>query len=340
MAKIKKAISMLQHSPASIRAFIASLRYRVDKDAMRFVVQNLKDLPAKPPSGQRKLILFAHYDPKDEVDDYVHFYVEKLYSLGATIIFVSGSPSLKKESAAKIFPYCSGIYTRRTLSLDFGSWHLAWRQMKQKGWQLESFDQFLLVNDSVYGPLFDLQEMFSQFVGADMYGVTESREQGPHLQSYFLLWNLNQKTRSFIEAFWRDFRYVVRKQELIKRCELGLSEQARNWGLVQKAYISDAEARQAAELQVDHEHKAEISAGNINNSLYLWDVLIADLRCPFLKTDLPRRNRYSSAKIRELSVFLKQSTEYDPALIERNLERIGARPNRRGATASGRSREK
>jgi hypothetical protein len=78
---------------------------------------------------------------------------------------------------------------------------------------------------------------------------------------------------------------------------------------------------------------AEVSAGAVNNSLYLWDVLIADLRCPFLKTDLPRRNRYGSAKMLELSPFLQQWTEYDPRLIERNLERIGIEPSQSG-TAS------
>lgn len=326
MNRARKALALLKKSPEFIRAAIACARYRIDKNAMRFVVQNLKDLSDKPPAGRRKLILFAHYDPKDEVDDYVRFYIENLYSLGSTIIFVSGSPDLKAESAASIAPYCSGIYTRRTLSLDFGSWHLAWQLIKRKGWTLESFDQFLLANDSVYGPLFDLNEMFSQFEGADMYGVTESNEQGPHLQSYFLLWDLNPRTRSFLEAFWLDFRYVVRKQELITRCELGISQQARKWGLRQKAYISDEEARQAAIQRGDHQYLAEVLARNVNNSLYLWDVLIAELRCPFLKTDLPRTNRYGSAKILELSAFLRRCTEYDPALIEGNLKRIGLKP--------------
>jgi lipopolysaccharide biosynthesis protein len=333
MSRVKEAIALLQRSPELIRAYIACIRYHVGKDAVRFTVQTLKDLPAEPPKNAKRLVFFAHYDPKDEVDEYVRFYLEKLYQLGSTIIFVSGSPFLKANSAAKIAPFCSGIYTRHTLSLDFGSWHLAWQQMKRRGWQLEAFDQFLLANDSVYGPLFDLQEMFSAFEGADMYGVTESKEQCPHLQSYFLLWNLNPKTRSFIEAFWREFRYVVRKRELIKRCELGLSQRARRCGLRQKAYISDAEARTAAAQHGHHQHMAEVSAGAVNNSLYLWDVLIADLRCPFLKTDLPRRNRYGSAKMLELSPFLQQWTEYDPRLIERNLERIGIEPSQSG-TAS------
>ncbi len=269
------------------------------------------------------LVLFAHYDSQDEVDEYVRYYLEKLYLLGSTIVFVSGSPKLKPETVAKIEPFCAGIYTRHTLSLDFGSWHLGWQQIQKRGWRLEDFDRLLLANDSVYGPLFRLEEMFSQFVGADMYGVTESKEQCQHLQSYFLLWDLNARTRRFIESFWREFRYVIRKEVLIKRCELGISMRAREFSLRQKAYISDAVARETAAQYNDHEHVQEVSAGNVNNTLFLWDVLIARLRCPFLKTDLPRRNRYNSVKMLNLSSFLREWTEYDPTLIEHNLERLG-----------------
>lgn len=322
--KSGKAIALFR-SPEQRRDYVACLRYRLTRDAVQFTVKTLKELPDEPPQGRTRLVFFAHFDPHNQVDEYVRFYIEKLYSLGSTIIFVSGSPDLREESAAKVAPYCAAIYTRRTLSLDFGSWHLAWQQMKRKHWRLESFEQLLFANDSVYGPLFDLSEMFAEFHGADMYGVTESKEQEPHLQSYFLLWSLNPRTRSFIEEFWKNFRYVVRKETLIKRCEIGISQQARKWGLQQKAFISNAAARHAAALYEDHEYKAELRAGDLNNTLYLWDVLIAQLRCPFLKTDLPRRNRYGSEKLLELSSFLRKWTDYDPNLIECNLQRLARR---------------
>lgn len=325
--KIKTALALLHQAPAIAADFLACTRYRISGNALHFTEQTLKELPAKPPSTGRMLVFFAHYDPQDEVDEYVRFYLEKLYLLGSTIVFVSGSPHLRPEATVKIDPFCAAIYTRRTLSLDFGSWHLAWQQIQKKGWRLEDFDRLLLANDSVYGPLFPLEEMFSRFFDADMYGVTESKEQCQHLQSYFLLWDLNARTRRFIESFWREFRYVIRKEILIQRCELGISQRARRFGLQQKAYISDAMAHAAAAQYKNHEHMHEVSAGNVNNTLYLWDVLIARLRCPFLKTDLPRRNRYKSAKMLDLSSFLRQWTEYDPVLIEQNLERLGLKKN-------------
>jgi lipopolysaccharide biosynthesis protein len=301
----------------------SSCAYSLSRNALPFTRQTIKALPAKPDPTFSRLVLFAHYDPQDEVDEYVRFYLEKLYEMKSTIIFVSGSPQLKAASANKIWDLCAGIFTRRTLSLDFGSWHLAWQHLQDRGWKLESFHQFVLANDSVYGPLFPLSEMFGAFTGADMYGVTESNERGNHLQSYFLAWDLNQKTCSFLDSFWEDFRYVVLKQDLIDRYEIGISQRARAHGLQVKAYVSDTAVRAAVLQRDNHQFRQAISHRNFNNTLYFWDVLIEDFRCPFLKTDLPRRNRYCSQKIRDLSAELRKWTTYSPVLIEKNLERLG-----------------
>src|ERR1700756_3729915 len=191
--KSREALALIR-SPDRRHDYVACLKYWLTRDAVQFTAKTLKELPDEAPPGRGRLVFFAHFDPDYQVDEYVRFYIEKLYSLGSTIIFVSSAPDLREESAAKVAPYCAAIYTRRTLSFDFGAWHLAWQQMKRKHWRLENFDQLLLTNDSVYGPLFDLNEMFAEFYGADVYGVTESKEQQPHLQSYFLLWDLNPRT--------------------------------------------------------------------------------------------------------------------------------------------------
>jgi glycosyltransferase involved in cell wall biosynthesis len=338
--KIDELVTRLRRKADLLRDYITTLRYRVDRNAIRMTVQTIKELPDRQPTNARWLVLFAHYDPQDEVDDYVRFYLEKLCELGATIIFVSGSPNLKPEAAARIAPLCAAIYTRNSLSLDFGSWNLAWQQMKAKGWKLSGFEKCIFANDSVYGPLFDLSEMFSQFVEADMFGVTENTqvfgkngEAYPHLQSYFLAWNIQPSTHKFIEDFWNDFRYVVKKDRLIAQYEIGLSRRARGRGLRIKAYIPNAVARSAAEKDQEHECRELIKEKNVDNTIFLWYTIISCLRCPFLKTAVPRRNPYGSAKVHELSAFLNTWTDYNPQLIIRNLERLGLR--QRPASAQG-----
>src|ERR1700677_1730960 len=126
-------------------------RYRRDGDALGFVCETHQELPAQPPPGRRTLILFAHFDLQGVVAPYVVYYLKALHGLGATIIFVSGSPTLTPESVAPIRELCAGIYTRHTLSLDFGSWHLGWWILRGRGGSLDQFDRFFTAHHSVYG---------------------------------------------------------------------------------------------------------------------------------------------------------------------------------------------
>lgn len=304
---------------AESRDGLAALRYRWGGDALRFVAQTIKELPAVPDAEWRRLVLFAHFDRKDEVDPYVVFYLERLYRAGSTIVFVSGSPRLKAETAEAIKPFCAGIYTRKTLSLDFGSWHLAWALVEARGWKLESFDELLLANDSVYGPLFELEEMFAKRDGADLFGVTESKEHVSHLQSFFLLWALNARTIPFVRRFWREFQYIADKDKLIQRYEIGMSVAAREQGLSVMAYIPD-EAARAVELATEDGRAERYRGQAVNNMLTFWDMLIASNRCPFLKTSLLVKARPQG--IEHVPELLRQYTAYDPGLIEAHVRRI------------------
>jgi hypothetical protein len=78
----------------------AAKRYRRGGDGLGFICETHQELPAQPPPGRRALVLFAHFDPQGVVDPYVVYYLNALHGLGATIVFVSGSPSLTPESGA------------------------------------------------------------------------------------------------------------------------------------------------------------------------------------------------------------------------------------------------
>ncbi|BBZ52921.1 rhamnan synthesis F family protein [Mycobacterium heidelbergense] len=302
----------------------AALRYRRSGDALRFVCETHQELPALPPPGRRSLVLFAHFDPQGIVDPYVVYYLKALYGLGATIVFVSGSPSLTPESVAPIRDLCAGVFTRQTLSLDFGSWHLAWCLLRERGWSLDQFDRLVLANDSVYGPLFPLEEMWSSFHGADMYGAIESTELlSPHLQSFFLAWDLNARTRPFLNDFWNGFQYIVHKRILIWRCEIGLSRRARKAGLSIKPFVSSAAIKGTYGRSPEHQWSSRFSGPSLNNTIYFWDGLIEHLRFPFLKTILPRYNTPWHHSMANLRGFIERHTPYPYELIQSNVERLG-----------------
>jgi lipopolysaccharide biosynthesis protein len=293
-----------------------ALQYRLDHNAFRFLRETHVELTAQPPPGCRTLLLFAHFDPQGVVDPYVTYYLKALHGLGATIVFVSGSPTLAPESVTAIRPLCAGIYTRRTLSLDFGCWHLAWCLLRQRGWSLTQFDRFVIANDSVYGPLFPIEEMWSSFHDADMYGVIENTQMVTHLQSFLLAWDLNSRTRPFINDFWNDFRYVVHKGPLIWRYEVGLSGSARTAGLSVKPFVPTPSRSSSARRWA-----SDRSARN-NSTLYSWDTLIRDFRFPFLKTVLPRHHNRWHVSMTHLRDVVEH-TPYPYRLIQSNIDRLG-----------------
>lgn len=304
-------------------SFLAAVRYRLSGDALRFLCETHQELPSEPPSTRRTLVLFAHFDPQGIVDPYVVYYLRALHGLGATIVFISASCSLTPESVAPIRSLCAGIYTRRTLSFDFGSWHFAWCILRQHGWSLDQFDRFVLANDSVFGPLFPIEDMWDSFHGADMYGAIESAELGPHLQSFFLAWDLNSRTRPFLNDFWDGFQYIVDKDALIRRYEIGLSKRARRAGLSIKPFVSVAAIKEAYGRSPVHQWASRFSGPPINNTLYFWDGLIEHLRFPFLKTILPRYNEPWHDSMASLQDFIEQHTQYPYELIQSNVDRLG-----------------
>jgi lipopolysaccharide biosynthesis protein len=315
-----RVVDTLRSESERIRA---ALRYRRGGDALGFICETHQELPAQPPPGRRTLVLFAHFDPQGVVDPYVVYYLKALHGLGATIIFVSGSPTLTPESVAPIREFCAGIYTRHTLSLDFGSWHLAWCILGQRGWSLDQFDRFVIANDSVYGPLFPIEEMWSSFHDADMYGAIESKEQlVTHLQSFFLAWDLNARTRPFLNDLWNGFQYIVHKRVLIRRYEIGLSRRARKAGLSIKPFVSAAAIKATYGSSPEHQWASRFVVP-LNNTIYFWDGLIEHLRYPFLKTILPRYNTPWHHSMANLPDFIEQHTTYPYELIQSNVDRLG-----------------
>lgn len=263
-------------------------------------------LPSRPASST--LAWFAHYDPQGVVDPYVVHYLEALHNLGATIIFVSTSATLTSDSIDSIRPLCAGIYTRENLSFDFGSWHSARHIMRNADWSLHDFDRLVLTNDSVYGPLFPLGEMWDSFHSADMYGAVECCPL--HLQSWFLVWDLNPRTRRFLRNFWGNFEHVADKRIVTDKYEAGMTVQAREAHLEIKPFLTAAQVDAACEpYGVDHWDDPD-----------LWGILIKQLRFPFLKTKMPRTLRGDSGFLQ----FIDQHTDYPSTLIQSNINRLSA----------------
>lgn len=238
--------------------------------------------------------LFAHFDQDDKVDDYVFWYLSKLKALDFSIIFISAS-RISGEDVARLRVDCHDIILRENVGLDFGSWA---EGLRKHGSSIRG--RLLLANDSVYGPIRDLKEAFDRLTceKADFYGMVESRQIAPHLQSWFLLFEPWVHCRQGFKQFFEQRFPAMGKQQIILTGEVALSQQLLALGLRYKA-LHSMPITVSAHLHV------------LNPAHLLWRELLCVAGVPFLKIELMRDNPMG---LEDASTILKLVKSIEPAM--------------------------
>jgi lipopolysaccharide biosynthesis protein len=201
------------------------------------------------------------------------------------------------------------VYLRENTGRDFGSWQWGLREIPA----LTAADTLLLANDSVFGPLFDLGEVFAamQAEGADVWGITDSLETRWHLQSYFLcLSRPAHQSPAFRRIFGQDFSSFDGRQRIIRLGEIQLSQELVAEGLIARAYCPYERISPAHNL-----------GKWMNPMYYSWDALIVEQRCPYLKLELFRENSQGTRAAARWKTVIEGFTDYDSGLVEEYLER-------------------
>jgi lipopolysaccharide biosynthesis protein len=287
-------------------------------------------------AGARRVAVFVHYDRRGRVHDYVLHYLAALTKAGFEIVFVSNSPKEFRENVWRARPLCGLILRRKNVGYDFGAYKDGWLAIPD----IARLDELILANDSAYGPFSDLAPLLSRCDdSAAIWGMTDSWDSRFHLQSYFLLFRKEALTNARMLAFWRKVRYFQSKRSIIRKYEVGLTQEAIRGGLRCAALFSQhrvVEALSAAVLSqnvlkrdgLSEPHRAYLQRVfdavdhglPLNITHFFWDHLIADLGCPFLKRELLTINPMGVPFLHQWHKLIERTTSYDPDLIMRHLE--------------------
>jgi len=261
-------------------------------------------VPLAPPGdlSGRKICLFSHFDPEDELDPHVRNYIRSLKMSGYETILISSTMALGDAALAEARELCLGIVQRENRGYDFAGWALALDLFPG----LLDAGRILLANDSVYGPMSPLDMLFSQMDarGHDFWGLTESLEIQPHIQSYFLSFGPAALRARAFRDFWSRVRPLADKNEVIQKYELTLGTWLEQAGLSRGVYV----ASKTAGLQGG------------NPTLDCWRQLVSRHRFPFVKVQLLRDNPLGN----DISDWRETvaRTGYDTGLIEAHLRRV------------------
>jgi lipopolysaccharide biosynthesis protein len=290
-----------------------------------------------PAAPSCRYAVYVTYDRRSLVADYVVAQVAALAALGYRILFISTSPKLPEEEASKVLQYTWKVLHRRNIGYDFGSYKDGIRLIGS----IDKVASLILMNDSCYGPLFDLSgiEQRAQANGPDILGVTEGWWKDYHLQSYFLRIDSHALRSRAFDNFWRTLPPYLPRALAIRLGEIRFTQHMVRCGMTADVLCPyQAVASRAMQLILDRlagntaqllpserrylESLArEISQGTPLNSMHsFWDVLIVEFACPFIKRNLLRQNPTRIPGLLEWTSLLQKHTDYDIDVIHRHLK--------------------
>ncbi|SEI92738.1 MULTISPECIES: rhamnan synthesis F family protein [unclassified Variovorax] len=170
----------------------------------------------------KRLCLFAGYSPENRVDDYVIYYLSELSKFAD--VYYQAASHASEEELQKLDKVTRGRWAQAHEKYDFGSWQ---KLIFRLGWQeIEKYDAVILANDSNYGPVRDLAEIFDRMdsAGLDVWGITENYGNARHLQSYFLTLNRPVVGSAFFRNFFESIAIEESKQRICEKYEIGFSK--------------------------------------------------------------------------------------------------------------------
>ncbi len=267
-------------------AFEATLdRLRIEAAHRTARIRRTEGTAIFPPDDPRPVAIFSHFEASGSVAATTLAYLEALRSVASAIVFVTTSGDL-----SRVRHLADLAILRTNVGYDFGSWKVGLAAARDT----VACRGAILGNDSVFGPRRPLTPIFKRMTGTDFWGLTDSHELAPHLQSYFLAASPTVTGSRWWRAFWRDLRHVPNAYKyLIVRCyEIGLSELARRHGITPTAAFPVATlAPEAADLST------------LNPTQNFWRELATSPDFPFLKKGMLRpenRTRYHADDIDEV----------------------------------------
>ena len=181
--------------------------------------------------NKKRICLFAGFDKHGILDDYVLYYIKELSKLYD--VFYWTDNSLNGEDLNKLKPYTKFAMAQKHGKYDFGSWSEILNAIGYEA--LEKYDEMLLVNDSCFGPIFDIQKVFNEMSekGLDAWGMCGNK----FIMSFFIVLKSAVFRSETFKCFFRNIVHEEDKVLVIKKYEQGFSKMLTSEGFKTGVYL-------------------------------------------------------------------------------------------------------
>lgn len=172
----------------------------------------------------KRLLLYVHFNKFGELSSHVEYQLTQLRPLFSKIIFISNS-GLSEQDEAKLRQavLVDQILRRENIGFDFAAWRDG---MSHVGFEeLKHLDSVTLMNDTCFGPLWDMGEVYNRFESnpeVDFWGMTNFRANKQfkeHIQSYYLSFSQRVVQSKAFQDFWIGVQNFTNVQDVIDHYE-------------------------------------------------------------------------------------------------------------------------
>lgn len=206
-----------------------------------------------------RVAILAHWDAGERVSRSTGELIGALQGLGFAVLLVNSAAGAGPLIWTTPRPAGLTVLRRPNIGHDFGSWATALDRVPE----LRRAGALLLMNDSLVGPFASPAPLFERFLAgtARFWGLTDSREEAPHIQSYCLGFRGGILEHPRLRAFWRGIRVERDKGRVVRKYEIGLSRLMRRLGVASEVALPGGDVVQGSDNPTLHGWRRLIERG-------------------------------------------------------------------------------
>lgn len=270
----------------------------------------------------KRIGIFVFYDKDGIVDKYIPYLLDDLCKNFEEFLIVCNG-HVNEEGRTILKKYTSHVIVRENKGFDIWGYKTG---IEYLGWdKLSLFDELVLVNDTIMGPIYPFSEMFSEMENreVDFWGITRHYrvEENPyncdcgylpeHIQSYFIAIRNKMATSAQFKNYWDCLPPLDTYEQAVGKHEAIFTKYFSDLGYKWDTYVetSDLEKRHCQPLMAFSKE------------------LIQERKCPIFKKrvffqdyDWVIYNTVGQGAL-ELYHFLQKETTFQVSLILDNLLR-------------------
>ncbi|URN95426.1 MAG: rhamnan synthesis F family protein [Candidatus Pristimantibacillus lignocellulolyticus] len=270
-----------------------------------------------------RLGIFFFYDKDGIVDDYITFMLKDMtQNLSDLLVVCNGK--LTVEGREKISELTPNILVRENKGFDVWAYK---EGMEYYGWdKISKFDEVVLFNSTMFGPLYSFSEMFEGMNSQDLdfWGITKHHEvpHDPfnrikygylpeHIQSHFIVVRNSLLTSYEYKNFWDNMPEIESYEDSIGYYEAVFTKEFNDKGFKWDVYVN------TDDLEKHTYHPV----------LMMPLELVKNRKCPIIKrrsffhTKIDYLNNTTGEQTSEVYEYIRKNLDYDINLIWDNILR-------------------